>query len=1514
MADLLSGFPMYGPIVSGPFHVSLSMPSIPSDISKSIGATSSASILIPNLDYLIKFVNGDIGIADTLKKSMMLKNINMAKTEDAFKQFAKLIKLDIQDPSKYKTKNGYSVPMSLISVDPSDDMMGIKAMEKTILKSMFETQKPYIEIAQLIIGNIAKIEDIIARFMPIITLTDVAGKLAVKSEKPKTNSGVGGPKALGYNNAIDLKSGIGKLSSLSKKGKEVSINKDGVPTTNPDRVNPTDGATAGQPESNSTDALNGDFRVISTVYSTGEFDPTIQYKYTYVDLKDDSFGSNDLPDASDLSLEDDDPYAKLKPEKVIFGIFNSKGDIINPFTRLKALDGTVDSFGKANQVDTTFYVADWITKSAKWYFPNKIDNQSGQYSWNRFGAPFYYWERYGGSEVQRSQNIPDPGTGPVFTKKKYDNGNNKGQEIVDFTGTVETQDFVSYFTDLVSKKINASIGLEPEEKVDYIDQVISKLYEKTEDGTMQVGPYTLNKTQIDNHLDNAFKYGVLNGSTFVNPNNQQPMTIPNGMKYPLKPGRFTISGKDVFMDPESDYDLKIIKVDSVLDIRYEDSQGDPEISTQILSFIKNSLSIVVDNNGVTLPFSISISKNQESAQVFENITDYQLDNWNYDDVDGLLGSVAPVINNNNTYIIEVWRYDENPYFVGKSNITFPLQNNSFVEMDRLVGNQSTQWSYREYTVTSNTNTIQVGSSDTEFDVEGMPTNGDVVTKVKAKLVNQVSIVTSWYYKKSGGVAGWYTQPPTSWKSVGFHIDWQTVDAPSYNDNGSLPQTKVVNSKKFNISISPGVSSGTSSTTTYWKFSDILSSVETRTYQQVSNGEKTLGEKSLVEVSDYKIKRWIVWKDTVGLGISINSKPVMPGFRKNNNISLLYNTFGNNATFDIISNVSDIPAFQVRVKDGSKYGKMIDPSKVTNSHLTGPDLYSPGKYGGSPQEIGLVNRYMRTELDTETYYILEGILVDSNVQNSVGGGNQNNTNTSGQVGGHEYYRMPNALGATKVFLSMLADIFSKLIPSIKKLLALFKNPAGFITDIISEKMGENFLIFSKEAMSTMTRMPNISIPNREQFIKNSVLSNYISVNPDGSYRFLLDGSGLMKLPILGNTITFGMQLAMLKPLIKLIFSVDFNNIPNNTLGSFLNETSTSKSPIGGLGNVDLRSDQNDVKNTIVTESNGVKSTEEVSIQYSTGKFIEGVDYQYIYLTDYVASLVKEAEDLEQTGDPDNLELAKAKLELALKSDPKNALLQNKFDDLFKKTNNYIQPILKFLIEIVSLPIKIVAGIIQWVMDFFKSLSLPSLPSKMKDFLSFKWILDFFSPVGLLALAGIKFDIPKLIGWVSNLKNFPADYEFDLSEVIDIALIAKMPKVKKDQFLDMLKKPFRILYSMLCLLESLINGIIDFIWSLLGIEAIIPPPHIKLCQQLNEPGNMSVENIMDLLNGMLKDPGASSMSGGTGTAGQSGGTGDGDYNFIYEIKLPDGRLVRDLNQDELRKFVDDNKDLNFDFLFS
>jgi hypothetical protein len=92
--------------------------------------------------------------------------------------------------------------------------------------------------------------------------------------------------------------------------------------------------------------------------------------------------------------------------------------------------------------------------------------------------------------------------------------------------------------------------------------------------------------------------------------------------------------------------------------------------------------------------------------------------------------------------------------------------------------------------------------------------------------------------------------------------------------------------------------------------------------------------------------------------------------------------------------------------------------------------------------------------------------------------------------------------------------------------------------------------------------------------------------------------------------------------------------------------------------------------------------------------------------------------------------------------------------------------------------------------------------------------------------------------------------------------------------------------LCFVEKLINSIIDFFWSLLGLEAIKESPHIKLCNKSKAEDESSI----------IKNEKDQNLE-----------------QFIYEVKLPDGSKKEFLNRDELDKFIEDNKDLNYDFNF-
>jgi predicted house-cleaning noncanonical NTP pyrophosphatase (MazG superfamily) len=73
---------------------------------------------------------------------------------------------------------------------------------------------------------------------------------------------------------------------------------------------------------------------------------------------------------------------------------------------------------------------------------------------------------------------------------------------------------------------------------------------------------------------------------------------------------------------------------------------------------------------------------------------------------------------------------------------------------------------------------------------------------------------------------------------------------------------------------------------------------------------------------------------------------------------------------------------------------------------------------------------------------------------------------------------------------------------------------------------------------------------------------------------------------------------------------------------------------------------------------------------------------------------------------------------------NQALKDKLKSIKAKMlelNSSTQPILKMILGLVTLPIKVISKVIQWIMDFFKGLTNPlTLPEKIKEFFSFEWI--------------------------------------------------------------------------------------------------------------------------------------------------------------------------------------------------
>jgi hypothetical protein len=1436
-----AGFPLY---FDGKYHVSLAFPSSqPSEISKVVGITASYPLLVPNIDFLQSFIKGDIGIANKTMQESLLKNFNhpiASKDEKVFKKFAQISGSEVTDINKYKKDGKLKMPKEDIKV-PKMEGVGFNGFEKTLLTSIFETQKPYFEIAKLVIGNIAKIEDIVARVMPLLSLSP----LTTQSEKPIGNNGVTGgrAKAIGYQSGKEIKESLGKLNGISKKGSKVSISSKGVATRDSGSLVTESVGGAGTNQDSNGNTI---WEVISTVYSTGIFIPGLNYNYKYIDLPE---YKKPIDEPVDLGLEDDgDPYSKFKPKNIIFGIFDSKGTPLNPEKTLQSLGLKND--GTPQKEDTTYKVASWILESPKWRFP------SGVYTWPSFGTPIYKWEKNGITQESKTQ----PGEG--WELKTYKSGQKNilngldalvGDPYIVGFDSVEVNEYQNFMTDLVKYRMNQADGITQEEKNESSSTILSKI-------------------DIPSHLENVFLYGQSKTSVYK-PINNKP-AYPNLLKRSLKPYQiydanaasdeklkaYALStGKQpgyIWIDPESDYEVKIIRIDPSTKIEYEEGKESPEIKSDIKSFIKNKTTFKISDNSL---FDIEIKKNSESPIVVNDAPYYTLDNWNYYKSNILDPNEEPIIQNNNIYKVKIFSKLPSVYYSTRSSEVYVTTSGKYAEIKK----NGSEFTYREFSISGTASALTIS-------------NGQVT----------------------------------------------------------------------------GTASGA-----------------VRVYSEPSSPIVLLKDNSRVIVNNGKIERWIY----LDKSFDANSLPTFNTERtititQNGNIEL----DGNIGSLPFVVTDMVSPKFRINVTSGEfPYGKVIDPSKVTNDFLKKSELFSSGKYGfgstDNPQEIDVIKRYMLTDLDTESYYIIEGVLTDKNTQS-----NQNSPN-----GTSEYYRLPHAIGSIKVFVSMLVDVFSKLIPDIKKLLELFKNPSSFVVDIIKEKMGESFSIFSKESISTFEAASKIKKSNGttselssklKDIFKNSPLHNHVFVDNKGRFKFLLDGVAMLPLEILGKKIPFGMEMnfagiAESKPPIKLILEDDLPNSKAKNMQQFLKGSLKDYKGPGSDG-ISAPISVSDLKDSSKPQEldtsypgsgkinpNDESSYEIIDIKYSTGSFINGVNYNYIYIDLETENLLKSVDDI-IASNPDlmtslDAQVLLEKLNNAIKNDPTNEALKSKKKDLKKKLaslNDSSQPLLKMLLGLVTLPIKIIAGIIEWIMDFFKSLTNPmTLPAKMVEFLSFNWIMKFFTPKGILELAGIKFNPDKISEWLSKAtiakpksptditdkrgvtksnigKDLPIEQEYkdaspsgkfsipddfdlaNLDEFLSMPFMPKLPTYTARQFREMPDRPFKLFWPFICMIEKIINGIIDFIWSTLGIEAILPVPHIKLCSKSKDPGQIDADDLNKLINGDL--PGDNQSVNANGSAEDA---------FVYDITLDDGTIVKGLNYEELQKFISDNEDIGYNYKF-
>jgi len=182
-------------------------------------------------------------------------------------------------------------------------------------------------------------------------------------------------------------------------------------------------------------------------------------------------------------------------------------------------------------------------------------------------------------------------------------------------------------------------------------------------------------------------------------------------------------------------------------------------------------------------------------------------------------------------------------------------------------------------------------------------------------------------------------------------------------------------------------------------------------------------------------------------------------------------------------------------------------------------------------------------------------------------------------------------------------------------------------------------------------------------------------------------------------------------------------------------------------------------------------------------------------------------------------------------------------------------------------------------------------------------------------GIKFDplLIKIILEKAFAKKANGDWlisddtEIDnITDIINISVIKSLPTYTygmvrmSPNILSLSLRPI------LKLLESIINGIIKFIWSILGIEAIVKVPSVKLS---SDDGDLTAEELSKLINNDniddLLNPVDESEDDGS-----ADGTDSKLNQFVYEVKLPNGDIIKKTSLEELNKYIEKNSEFNYE----
>jgi hypothetical protein len=576
-----------------------------------------------------------------------------------------------------------------------------------------------------------------------------------------------------------------------------------------------------------------------------------------------------------------------------------------------------------------------------------------------------------------------------------------------------------------------------------------------------------------------------------------------------------------------------------------------------------------------------------------------------------------------------------------------------------------------------------------------------------------------------------------------------------------------------------------------------------------------------------------------------------------------------------------------------------------------------RYGTTP------NTYFR---DKGSFYIIEGVY-----KNRKDVTQSSSSTVSGAGNDERWYRYGagnvrkglSIAAATAKFAKFGATFLPDIINTATSALKTLNNPFNLIFEIVMEKIGDGFEAFGPEFTEKFQQLQSIKDKEeKRRFIsEDNLLKNYISMDRDFNYKFVFDGAGVLAL----FGFNFGIGINNFSP--KLI--LDANSLPSlgcdekppdrgaDLSGNFNGQRPNADRVGGNPDGINNNSGTNNAIPQTNININDNTTFEVVNIEYSTGDFVEGVNYNYFYitldnqsLTNRALSNIKAAEKI-----PDKAEAVRLKLEAmedlqkALVKDPGNLFLNNQINELQKSDGVQVNMMIQFILSLVTLPIKIVICIIDYILDFFKSIILINLPKKIPELLSFDWILQFFKPTKVLELMGMKINPDFVPLWNTKSKIVSPNYKFDASQILDAPFLGKLPLYSALQFPELVKGGSKIGLNMGGLfkfLELLVNNILCFLFNVFNIDKIFVCPSISLSRFLDS--SLTEEDRQKLLS-------EADFNFTNNNPNNKFNKSQLNQNvFVYEVRLDDGTIIKDLNYDELQAYIASNRNLKYKYNFN